>query len=60
MIEVEGFKAFEGTLRITPKTEAAPFELYGQWLYKPYVDCWYGCGCSFAAEICEVVHDVEH
>lgn len=60
MICVERYKAFEGVLRIKPKNGAGAFELYGQWLYKPDADCWYGCGCSYCAEICEVVEDVGH
>ena len=58
MIKVEGYKAFEGVLRVTPKCAGVePFELEGQFLYKPDADCWYGCGRSFPAEICEVVED---
>lgn len=51
-----GYKAFHGTMRIKPCT-GAPFELIGDWLYKPEYDYWYGLGQSFAAEICEVVKD---
>lgn len=55
MIEVEGYKAFRGTLRISPKSpEIKPFDLEGDWLFKPETNCWYGQGCSFSAEICEV------
>lgn len=58
MICVEGYKAFKGTLRITPKCMCVkPFELEGEFLYKPDTGCWYGCGSSFAASICEVVKD---
>lgn len=58
MINVEGYKAFRGTLRIVPLSGTpAPFELHGDWLYKPQYDCWYGCGQSFGAGICEVVED---
>lgn len=57
MICVEGYKAFRGTMRITPINGAAPFELRGDWLYKPEHDCWYGCGRSFPAGICEIVED---
>ena len=57
MIEVEGYKAFHGTMRVTPKNGTAPFELTGDWLYKPACDCWYGLGRSFGAGICEVVKD---
>ncbi|MBQ6945389.1 MAG: hypothetical protein IJN43_13840 [Ruminococcus sp.] len=58
MIKVEGYKAFEGVLRITPKcVNVEPFELEGQFLYKPDTGCWYGKGSSFPEEICEVVED---
>jgi hypothetical protein len=55
MIKVEGYKAFRGTLRVTPKNEVPPFEITTDWLYKPDAKCWYGDGRSFPAEICEVV-----
>ena len=56
MISVEGYKAFHGTMRVTPKTDAVePFEITGDWLYKPEYGCWYGGGRSFGEDICEVV-----
>ncbi len=59
MIKVEGYKAFHGTMRITPKSAMiAPFELTCDWLYKPDTGCWYGKGQSFGADICEVVEEV--
>lgn len=59
MIKVEGYKAFNGTMKVTPKCKSVvPFELKGNWLYKPDTDCWYGCGKSFISEICEVVEDL--
>ena len=58
MIEVEGYKMFRGVMRITPKSELIkPFKLKGDWLYKPENDCWYGCGNSYHAGICEIVED---
>lgn len=58
MIKVEGYKAFRGTMVITPKKpEIKPFEIEGDWLYKPEENCWYGGGRSFAADICEVKKD---
>lgn len=63
MICVEGYRAFRGAMRIAPK-DLPPykamnhsFTLTGDWLYKPQYDCWYGCGRSFGADICEVVGD---
>lgn len=59
MITVEGYKVFRGVMKITPKTEAVkPFELEGEWLYKPDTDCWYGDGRSFCSSICEVMEDL--
>lgn len=58
MIQVENYKAFRGTMRITPTNPQFPQqELHSDWLYKPEYNCWYGCGRSFMAEICEVVED---
>lgn len=58
MIRVEGYKAFRGVMRVTPKPkEFEPFELSGDWLYKPDTGCWYGHGRSFHADICTVVED---
>lgn len=55
IIYVEGFKAFHGTMRITPKMKVPSFELTGDWLYKPDAKCWYGKGSSFPDDICEIV-----
>lgn len=61
MIKVEGYKAFKGTMRITPKSNVVePFELTGSWLFKPDMKCWYGKGSSFPEEICEIVEDLEN
>lgn len=59
MICVEGFRAFHGTMRIAPKGGSVPpFELTGDWLYKPDTRCWYGQGRSFPVEACMVVSEV--
>lgn len=58
MIKVEGYKAFNGIMRIVPKnTQIPPFELLGDWLYKPDTKCWYGKGQSFPEEICEIIKE---
>lgn len=58
MINVEGYKAFRGTMRITPPlTKCFSEELTGDWLYKPEYGCWYGKGRSFPVSVCEVVED---
>ena len=58
MIEVEGFKAFRGVMRITPiNPKFSMTSIFGDWLFKPEFNCWYCNGSSYAAEICEVVED---
>ena len=58
MIEVEGYKAFKGVMKITPKCQnIVPFELEGDWLYKPDMECWYGKGKSFSKDICEIARE---
>lgn len=59
MIKVEGFKAFHGDMKITPKNpKFKPFIVEDKdWLYKPEYDCWYGGGKSYVAEICEVLEE---
>ncbi len=55
IINVEGYKAFHGTMRITPKAAVPEFELTGDWLYRPDTGCWYGLCSSFAEDICVIV-----
>ena len=58
MIKVDGYKAFRGVMKITPKCEGVPpFELEGDWLFKPEFKCWYGKGQSFPEEICEIIKE---
>ena len=53
MIAVEGYKAFSGEMRITPKySNSQPYTVTGDWLYKPDTNCWYCKGSSYPAEIC--------
>jgi hypothetical protein len=55
-ISVEGYKAFRGTMKITPKTaRVQSFELTGDWLYRPDTECWYGKGSYFGKDICTIV-----
>ena len=56
MICVEGYKAFRGTMNITPANPAfPPFTMDGDWLYKPDTGCWYCQGQSFPDSICKPV-----
>ena len=59
MIKVEGYKAFHGSMNITPKTKVIePFCICNKdWLYRPDTDCWYGDGKSFPSEICEPIEE---
>ena len=59
MINCEGFKAFRGTMMVSPIPSSGikPFEISGDWLYKPEYKCWYGGGRSFSVDICTVVKD---
>ena len=58
MIEVEGFKACKGGMEITPKCDTVkPFQIEGDWLYKPDTECWYGNGRSFSKDICIIVKE---
>jgi hypothetical protein len=57
MIRVEGFMAFHGDMKITPKNKLYPsfYITNKDWLYRPDTDCWYGDGRSFPAEVCEPI-----
>lgn len=57
MIKVEGYKAFAGTMLITPKNGCGPHKIVGEWLYKPDMQCWYCNGWSFPADVCEVIEN---
>jgi hypothetical protein len=59
MIRVEGYCAFHGTMRITPKCSVPPFTVTADWLYKPDTGCWYGKGGSYPEWICEVEREGE-
>lgn len=55
MIQVEGYKAFRGCMRVTVWLPMGKTHAYisGDWLYKPGPDCWYCGGVSYPAEICQ-------
>ncbi len=54
MIEVEGFKAFRGVMRVVEVRNRA-HAIRGAWLYRPDTDCWYCGGKSYPADICVVL-----
>ena len=57
ILKSEGYKMFRGTATIVPTANNwPPFEVTGDWLYKPEWDCWYVNGHSYPAE---VVHDIK-
>ena len=56
MIEVEGFKAFRGVMRVTSFAGFITHEnVWGEWLYKPDTHCWYCNGKSYPVECCKVL-----
>lgn len=56
LISSEGYKTFRGTMHIIPGNPAfPPYDLDGDWLYKPDTGCWYCKGRSFPAETCEIL-----
>lgn len=55
MIEVEGFKAFRGSMMISFDRGNSSKVIRGEWLYNPYTNCWYGCGSSFPVKVCRVL-----
>jgi len=66
MIEVDGYKAFHGTLHIFPDgPRRSPFDITGDCLYKPETDRWYvqpansehGFSQSYPADICKPQED---
>ena len=59
MIQVEGYKAFHGDMKITPKNALYPpfYVTDKDWLYKPDTQCWYGDCRSFPAGICEPIEN---
>lgn len=58
MSEEKGFRPFFGKMKITPKSAKFPAKIFvGEWEYRPETDCWYGCGQSFPADICEILEE---
>jgi hypothetical protein len=58
MIEVDGYKAFRGIMRIVPKGGLMkPREIEGDWLYNPETNYWC-CGKEhYPCTICQVIKD---
>lgn len=55
IIEVEGYKAFRGSMKITPRSSLIPpFTVNGDWLYQPNYKCWYNDQSSYPEDICEI------
>lgn len=61
MLRCEGYQMFRGKMLITPTPPPGhnfpPFEVEGDWLYKPEYDCWYCNGSSYMAKICTILED---
>lgn len=41
MLQCDGYKMFRGNATVTPCNGKPPFTIYGTWLYRPDVGCWY-------------------
>ena len=48
MLKCEGYMMFRGTATIAP-TNGKPYDVTGDWLYKPEYHCWYCNGSSYPA-----------
>ena len=57
MINVEGYKAFHGTMKIEHKLRTVELIEDKDWLYKPDTNCWYGAGRSFPADVCTPIKE---
>ena len=57
MVEVEGYKAFHGDMRVEPRNKLYPsfYICDKDWLFKPDTGCWYGNVQSFPEEICTLI-----
>lgn len=51
MLRCEGYRMFRGSATIVPKNGKDPYEVFGDWLYKPEWKCWYCAGSSYPEEI---------
>lgn len=58
IIEVEGFKAFRGVMKIGFSPATLRY-IRGDWLYKPDTECWYCDGESYPDHICMIM-EVEY
>lgn len=57
MLSCEGYKMFRGSATIVPVNGKAPYDIVGDWLYKPEWDCWYCKGRSYPASIVQNIVD---
>ena len=58
MIVVNGYKAYNGVMKITPKTKCVSASaIEGDWFYNPSDDCWHGKKGAYPAELCTIVRD---
>lgn len=56
MLKSEGYMMFRGTATIVP-VNGKPYDVSGDWLYKPEYDCWYVHGCSYPACIVKDIRE---
>ena len=59
MIEVNGYKAFHGVMRIAPPhASVEPFAVEADWLFRPSTECWHNNYEAFPADICEIISEM--
>ena len=54
-LRVEGYEIFFGIMRIMRSPTSRPFDVLGEWLYKPDTRCWYCGGASYPEQVCEPI-----
>ena len=58
MIEVNGYKAFHGVMRIAlPYDGIEPYTVEGDWLYRPDIKGWQSNYEAFPANVCKIISE---
>lgn len=52
IIRSEGYAMFHGIMRIIRPSAPRPFDIMGDWLFRPDTECWYCNGASYPQQIC--------
>ena len=56
MLKCEGYMMFRGTATIAP-ANGKPYDVTGDWLYKPEYGCWYCNGHSYPESIIDNIRE---